>query len=200
MATVAIRIVPARTGTTPNAPAPAIWSGRMAICGSQRSPNRNSVTGTSEKKNHASRRSEPTMPIVVRIAATEQNSIIAESACSTLWRAGKGAQIRALARSSATFIEAIATTAMAVRAMNRQRCSRSAAATISVDGAPKTWPAATLRISPSISRSCAAVASSVIAAGSEAISNRSMMVSWKSSHISTSTKAGTPTQIAAKAP
>ena len=39
---------------TPKAPCPATWSARMAICGSQRRPNRNSVNGTLVKNWKAS--------------------------------------------------------------------------------------------------------------------------------------------------
>ena len=49
MAMVEISRVPMKTGTAPKAPAPATWSSRMAICGSQRRPNRNSCNGTRRK-------------------------------------------------------------------------------------------------------------------------------------------------------
>ena len=54
MAIVAISSVPTKTGTAPKAPAPAIWSGRMAICGSHLRPKKKSCSGTSAKNAEAS--------------------------------------------------------------------------------------------------------------------------------------------------
>ena len=54
MAITEITSVPRNTGTAPKAPAPATWSARMAICGSQRRPKKNSCGGTSRKKAQAS--------------------------------------------------------------------------------------------------------------------------------------------------
>ena len=54
MAIAAITSVPRKTGTAPKAPAPATWSARMAICGSQRRPKKNSAGGTSRKNAQAS--------------------------------------------------------------------------------------------------------------------------------------------------
>src|SRR3546814_2529120 len=46
MAITAMTTVPRNTGTAPKEPWPATWSLRMAICGSQFRPNRNSYQGT----------------------------------------------------------------------------------------------------------------------------------------------------------
>ena len=91
MAIMAMSSVPRKTGTAPKAPAPAIWSARIAICGSQRRPKKKSAGGTSAKKAQASQSSDTTMPTVVRIARAEQITMKAESARST---AGAGAEAR----------------------------------------------------------------------------------------------------------
>ena len=46
MAMAEMSSVPVNRGTAPNAPEAPIWSARIAICGLQSNPNRNSVTGT----------------------------------------------------------------------------------------------------------------------------------------------------------
>ena len=51
---VAMTRVPRKTGTAPKAPAPAIWSARMAICGSHFRPKKKSAGGTRRKKAQAS--------------------------------------------------------------------------------------------------------------------------------------------------
>ncbi len=87
MAMAATSTVPVKTGTAPKAPRPATWSARSGICGSQLRPNRNSFNGTAWKKRQASKTSEATMPIVVRIATTEQLSMRAVIDHSKLLRA-----------------------------------------------------------------------------------------------------------------
>ncbi len=54
MAMIEITRVPTKTGTAPKAPAPAIWSARMAICGSHCRPKKKSRGGTSWKNAQAS--------------------------------------------------------------------------------------------------------------------------------------------------
>ena len=54
MAMIEITMVPRKTGTAPKAPAPAIWSARMAICGSHFRPKKKSCGGTSRKNAQAS--------------------------------------------------------------------------------------------------------------------------------------------------
>ena len=86
--------VPVNTGTQPKAPAAAIWSARMGICGSQFRPNRNSWIGTSEKKCQASKTSAKMMPPVVNTATTEQKIISPSTIRSKAWRARNSAETR----------------------------------------------------------------------------------------------------------
>src|SRR3546814_6852685 len=62
-----MKMVPQNSGIAPNAPDEPAWSGRIAVCGLQLVPNRNSMGETRLKKRSDSNRSERTMPSVVRI-------------------------------------------------------------------------------------------------------------------------------------
>ena len=146
-----ITSVPRNTGTAPKAPAPATWSGRMAICGSQRSPKKNSCGGTISKKAQASQSSEAMMPTVVRIATTAQASMNQSRNRSTPVRARKRGESRARAKKRPASISASAVTKRAMRTMPCQRTSRSAAAATSAEGSVKALPAATFLISASSS-------------------------------------------------
>ena len=95
---------------------------------------------------------------------------------------------------------ATATTKSAARARLCQRFSRSAAASISGVGSVKARPAATLWISDRISARSESVAPAVTVSGRLPRSRPSMMLPWNMSQISTRISAGTPTQIATKAP
>ena len=63
--------VPQNSGIDPKAPDDPAWSARMAVCGLQVVPNRNSVGLTRLKKRRISNSSDRTMPSVVRIAISE---------------------------------------------------------------------------------------------------------------------------------
>ena len=72
MAIPEIIAVPAKTGMAPKAPEEPIWSERMDICGLQFRPNKNSFTGIILKKRIASKSTDNTMPIVVKMAKDAQ--------------------------------------------------------------------------------------------------------------------------------
>lgn len=85
---IAITLPAARTvlgeiGMPNSAPAPAIWSARMGLCGSQLVPNRNTVTGTRLKNWSLSWTSDSTIPAVVKMAIVEQKIMIPVTMRST---------------------------------------------------------------------------------------------------------------------
>ncbi len=63
--------VPVNSGTAPKLPDEPTWSARIAVCGLQLSPNRNSVIGTCWKNRIASNSTDRTIPMVVKIAMLE---------------------------------------------------------------------------------------------------------------------------------
>ena len=191
MAIRAISSVPRNTGTAPKAPAPATCSARMAICGSHRRPKKKSAGGTSAKKAQASQSSETTMPTVVKIATTEQNTMKPVSARSTLLRARNRGERRARARKRPASMSASATTNIATCAIPVHRTSRAAAALTSGLGSEKIRPAATLWISESSRRDWARVAPALSASGRLRSSRPSMTLPWRSSQSRTRTSAGT---------
>ena len=69
-----MKIVPQNNGTAPNAPDDPAWSARIAVCGLQLVPNRNSTGDTIEKKRSDSNSSERTIPSVVSTAISEATS------------------------------------------------------------------------------------------------------------------------------
>jgi len=87
MAIKEISIVPTNSGTAPKAPEEPTWSARMAVCGLQLVPNRNSVTGTASKKRRDSNSTESKMPRVVKIATQAQLNSTPLNTRSTCWRA-----------------------------------------------------------------------------------------------------------------
>ena len=66
-----MKAVPQNSGIEPNAPDEPAWSARIAVCGLQVVPNRNSVGLTSLKKRRLSNSSDRTMPSVVRMAISD---------------------------------------------------------------------------------------------------------------------------------
>ena len=141
------------------------------------------------------------MPSVVRIATTEQKIMKTDSARSTPLRARKrgreaGAGEEEAERASARR----ATTNSAMRAIAVQRVRRSAAAGTSGVGSEKMRPAATLWISERIRLLLGGVGAAVSPSGRLRSSRPSITLPWSSSQSSTRTSAGTPTQIATKAP
>ncbi len=88
-----ISSVPVNSGTAPKLPDEPTWSARIAVCGLQLSPNRNSVRGTSRKKRIASKSTDMTMPIVVNIAMLEAPISKPLTTRSTLLRARKSGVI-----------------------------------------------------------------------------------------------------------
>ena len=86
-------IVPANSGTAPKLPVDPTWSARMAVCGLQLRPKRNSVTGTSRKKRIASNTTERTIPTVVRMAMLEAATNNTSTNRSTRLRARKSGEI-----------------------------------------------------------------------------------------------------------
>ena len=66
-----MKAVPQNSGIEPKAPDEPAWSARIAVCGLQVVPNRNSVGLTRLKKRMDSNSSERTIPSVVRIAMSE---------------------------------------------------------------------------------------------------------------------------------
>ena len=87
MAMNEISRVPANSGTAPNAPLEPTWPSRMAVCGLQSRPNRNSAAGTAWKKRAASNSTDSTMPMVVKMASIEHSSRKARMMRSTWMRA-----------------------------------------------------------------------------------------------------------------
>jgi hypothetical protein len=89
-----ISSVPAKTGTAPKAPDEPTWSARIAVCGLHWSPNRKSRGGTRSKKRAASNTRDRTMPIVARIAISEQAANRARRTVSTTGRARSAGDTR----------------------------------------------------------------------------------------------------------
>ena len=83
----AISSVPVNSGTAPKAPDEPTWSARMASCGLQFRPNRNSVIGTIWKKRIDSNSTEMTMPMVVKMAMLEARISAPRTMVSTRLRA-----------------------------------------------------------------------------------------------------------------
>ena len=79
--------VPVNSGTAPKLPEEPTWSARIAVCGLQLRPNRNSLNGTSRKKRIASNNTDSTMPMVVRIAMLDAATRSPFIVRSTLLRA-----------------------------------------------------------------------------------------------------------------
>ena len=140
------------------------------------------------------------MPRVTSTAITEHRIMTADVKRSTLWRARKRGARRERPMNSPSVMAASATTAMAQRAISVQRSQVSAAARISGLGSLKIWSAATFLISDSSSCSCAGEAATVKGAGRLATSTAAIQGPWKPTQSSTSTSAGTPTQMATNRP
>ena len=134
------------------------------------------------------------------MATTEQPIMNQSRKRSTPLRARNRGARRARAKNRPASITASAATKSAMRTMPCQRMSRSPAAAISGEGSVKMLPAATFWISERISERRAASAPAVSVSGRLRQSSASMTLFWNRSHSSTSTSAGTPTQIATKAP
>ena len=75
--------VPAKRGTAPKAPEEPTWSSRIAVCGLHSSPNMKAEKGMWPKKRMASKSTESTMPMVVKIATSELMTRKAMTARST---------------------------------------------------------------------------------------------------------------------
>ena len=193
--------MPRNTGTAPKAPAPATWSARMAICGSQRRPKKNSCGGTSSKKAQASQSSEAMMPTVVRIATTEQAIMKQSRKRSTPVRARNRGERRARAKNrpasisaSADDEEGDADDALPAAQPLGGRGDLGRGLGEDVAGGD----VAGSRRGPAERRAASAPAVSV--SGRLRQSSASITPFWNSSQSSTRISAGTPTQIATKAP
>src|SRR5690348_11616505 len=81
MAMVEISKVPTNNGTAPKLPEDPAWSARMAICGLQWVPNKNSAGETDLKNRIDSNKTEITIPKVVSTATRE---LAKNSVCTTL--------------------------------------------------------------------------------------------------------------------
>ena len=106
-----MKIVPQKSGIAPNAPDEPAWSARIAVCGLQFVPNRNSAGLTIEKKRIDSNRSEATIPAVVRIAISEARSSTPITSRSTRVRARKWGDTRVKAKAPPAKASSSATTA-----------------------------------------------------------------------------------------
>ena len=105
------------------------------------------------------------MPRVVRTATSAQAIMKTESARSTAWRARNCGARRARAKKSPSSMSAMAQVKSATCAIDCQRTSRCAAASISGVGSEKARPAARLWISERISDCCAAEVPAVTCSG-----------------------------------
>jgi hypothetical protein len=124
------------------------WSARIAICGLHCVPKMNSDTGTNRKKSSDSYSTDRTMPMVVRIATSEQPRSAKRTTCSTRLRACMvGVMRRIVIQPPATAMHS-ASTARAVRLSPSSRCQcPAAAATSGATAFAGTLPAMTLRTS-----------------------------------------------------
>jgi hypothetical protein len=91
-------VVPTKSGTAPNAPEDPTWSARMAVCGLQCRPNRNSHQGDRAKKRTVSNSTENTIPTVVSTATIEHVSRIVLTILSTEFRARNNGVSRRIAQ------------------------------------------------------------------------------------------------------
>jgi hypothetical protein len=121
MQTRLISSVPAKSGTAPKAPEAPICSARMAVCGLQVVPRRNSAGGTRAKKRSASDSSDSTMPTVVSTATTEQATRSTMITRSTACRARSCGRRWASAKASPPTAVAMAMAHRASRARPRRR-------------------------------------------------------------------------------
>ncbi len=94
IAMLVINMVPVNRGTAPKLPDEPTWSARIAVCGLQFRPNRNSVIGTFWKNRIASKRTDNTMPTVVKIAILDAAINISKTMFSTRLRARRPGRMR----------------------------------------------------------------------------------------------------------
>ena len=143
-----ISAVPANSGTAPKEPDEPTWSARIAVCGLQEVPNRNSIGETIEKKRNASKATEATIPMVVKTAIVEQPISSHSMTRSTRLRARSSGVMRERTAITAPMAITMTSTVRAMRLMPRRcRYSAEAARTASLTVDAGTLPATRLRTS-----------------------------------------------------